>query len=337
MQPDSGTPWSAKIVLGVLVVGLVVAGVAYFQDQSSSPIGDPKAEAARQARQKAARLRALQAKKKELAEQTNQVPPASAGSNGTTQPPPETSAGGASSFAKLEQELPAQIGVAVAPFGSSPPQQFGSLSSGHAWSSFKVPIVVTLMQRGSLSASDQAQARAAIAASDNAAAASLFSQLGSTTTASRAVESVLAKSGYPTAVATAPPPSGAVSTWGQTDWSLVSSAGFYRALACGQLLDSRGTSYVLGLMEEVIPEQQWGLGEAGIPGQVAFKAGWGPGGSASGPYLVRQSGVIRSGSSGAAVTIAAQDESGSFDAGVQDLNAVAAWVRDNVHLTAGTC
>jgi hypothetical protein len=37
------------------------------------------------------------------------------------------------------------------------------------------------------------------------------------------------------------------------------------------------------------------------------------------------------------VTIAAQDDSGSFEAGVQDLNAVAAWVRDNVRLEAGTC
>ena len=90
-------------------------------------------------------------------------------------------------------------------------------------------------------------------------------------------------------------------------------------------------------MEEVIPEQQWGLGEAGIPGKVAFKAGWGPDGSASGPYLVRQSGIIRSGSSGAVVTIAAQDDSGSFEAGVHDLDAVAAWVRDNVHISAGSC
>ena len=90
-------------------------------------------------------------------------------------------------------------------------------------------------------------------------------------------------------------------------------------------------------MEEVISEQQWGLGQAGISGNVAFKAGWGPDGSESGTYLVRQAGVLRSGNSGAVVTIAAQDDSGSFEAGVQDLDQVADWVRDHVRLDAGLC
>ena len=335
----------AKIALGGLLVALVIAGGAYLHN-TATEVGETAASSAspkfKPPSRHTQRLRTLQVEKNKLAKQAQKIAPATAGSNGSSGSVNQTGSGflkgnARAAFASLEQETPAAIGVAVAPFGSVPPTQIGALENGHAWSTFKVPIVVTLMRRGTLSAEEQAQARAAITASDNSAAAALFSKLGSTTTASAAVESVLAQSGYPTPVATAPPPPGAVSTWGQTDWSLSNSAGFYRALACGQLLGGQSTAYVVSLMEEVIPEQQWGLGEAGIPGTAAFKGGWGPDGSASGPYLVRQTGILRSGSSGAVVTIAAQDDSGSFEAGIRDLDAVAAWVRDNVRLTAGSC
>lgn len=274
------------------------------------------------------------------------LPPATAGGNGSSVAPSASAPqsrlfepGARSSFASLEASLPAHIGLAVAPLGSSPPRELGGLQVGHAWSSFKVPIVATVIrEQGSLSAAEESEAAAAITASDNEAAAALFAELGSVDTASAAVERTLEESGYPTRVATAPPPPGAVSTWGQTEWPLASSVGFYRALACDRLqLSSAQTDYVLSLMENVISEQQWGLGQAGIPGNVAFKAGWGPDGSESGPYLVRQAGVLRSGDSGVVVTIAAQDDSGSFEAGVQDLDQIADWVRDHVRLNAGSC
>jgi hypothetical protein len=324
-------------------LGAIALGAFILHDKASD-VGDSTTDEATTVAP-SAKVKALEAEfhKQRRRQQAAQIPPASGGTNGTTANLTTTPASSvlapdaATEFAVLEDKLSAQIGVAVAPLGSARPQQFGSLESGHAWSSFKVPIVVTVMQQEALGSEGQEQARSAITASDNAAAAALFSRLGSTMAASAAVENVLAQSAYPATVSTAPPPSGAVSTWGQTDWPLASATGFYRALACGQLLDPQGTAFVLGLMEEVISEQQWGLGEAGIPGQVAFKAGWGPDGSASGPYLVRQSGVLRSGNSGAVVTIAAQDSSGSFDAGVQDLNAVAGWVRDNVRLDGGSC
>ena len=81
-----------------------------------------------------------------------------------------------------------------------------------------------------------------------------------------------------------------------------------------------------------------GTGTGFLPSgtSVAFKAGWGPDGSESGPYLVRQAGIIRSGDKGAVVTIAAQDSSGSFEAGIADLDRVADWVAENVPLE-GTC
>jgi hypothetical protein len=118
-----------------------------------------------------------------------------------------------------------------------------------------------------LDAEEDGWARAALAASDNEAAAALFGEIedsrGGLDGASRAVEDTLRESGDgSTAIATAPPPSGAVSTYGQTEWSLPASVKFLRTLDRGCLLDPDDTDYVLGLMEEVIPEQRWGLGEA---------------------------------------------------------------------------
>jgi hypothetical protein len=246
-----------------------------------------------------------------------------------------------SSFAKLEGEISGQIGIAYASLGSAQAQTLGPLQVGHAWSSFKVPISVTVMleQGGTLNSNQEALVASAITASDNEAAATLFSELESMTggRASEAVERTLEKAEGATAeVATAPPPPGAVSSWGQTEWPLSASTSFYGALACGAY--GGATETILGDMESVIPEQQWGLGEAPFPSgtSVAIKAGWGPDGSESGPYLVRQAGIIRSGQGGAVVTIAAQDSSGSFEAGVGDLNQVADWVTTHVPLD-GSC
>lgn len=266
------------------------------------------------------------------------------GSNSDTSHPASPSAkaseAASSSFDALESDISGAIGVAYASLGSPESQTLGSLQSGHAWSSFKVPIVVTVMkeQSGSLTAAQESLAASAITASDNAAAASLFSELETVTggRASAAVEQTLSEAGAPTAVATAPPPPGAVSSWGQTDWPLASSTRFYNALACGAYGGASAT--IIADMENVIPEQQWGLGQAPFPSgtSLAYKAGWGPDGSESGPYLVRQAGIIRSANGGAAVTIAAQDSSGSFEAGVADLDRVADWVAENVPLE-GSC
>jgi len=269
------------------------------------------------------------------------LPPASAGGNGTAgQSSSGSGAKLAGSFAQLAAEVPGTIGVAYAPLGAGVAEQLGDLESGHAWSSFKVPITIALMQSqgGSLTPDQEGLAASAITASDNAAAASLFQDLEVATggKASSTIEGMLAQvDGGVTHVSTAPPPPGAVSSWGQTEWPLTASTQFYGALACGEM---GSADAVLSDMENVIPEQQWGLGQASFPAgtTVAYKAGWGPDGSESGPYLVRQAGIIRSRRGGAVVTIAAQDSSGSFDAGVTDLNRVADWVAEHVSLT-GNC
>ena len=67
---------------------------------------------------------------------------------------------------------------------------------------------------------------------------------------------------------------------------------FYDALASGCPLSDSGSEYVLNLTRNVVPEQRWGLGEAGFDPSwsVGMKGGWGPE-AGSGAYLVRQSGV----------------------------------------------
>jgi hypothetical protein len=278
------------------------------------------------------------------ARSTTTLPPASAGtqpgagSSGLLKPRAD------SSWAALESAVTAEIGLAVVGVGSgAEPQTFGPLQSGHAWSSIKVPIVVTLMnQRESegreFGREEQSLARAALTASDNAAAASLFDRLeevdGGLDGASRAVSETLNRvTAEPTEVATAPPPPGAASRYGQTEWSLSAAAEFFAALDAGCLASLQTTGAVLSLMGEVVPEQQWGLASAGFPNRasVAYKAGWGPEGSSSGPYLVRQSGIVALGDNRAvAVAMIALGDSGSFEAGVKDLNRIAGWLAANV-------
>ena len=246
------------------------------------------------------------------------------------------------SFEALAASIPAPIGLAVARLDTGAIESFGSLRTGHAWSSIKVPILVTLMRDRDedLSTEEEQWAAAAIEASDNDAAANLFDRLerihGGLHGASAAVQDTMALAGNATTVATAPPPPGAVSTYGQTEWSVEEATAFFRALANGCLLGPGGTEYVLGLMRNVIPEQRWGLGEATFdPGwSVGLKGGWGPE-AGSGAYLVRQSGLVQSGSAGVAVTMIVAEGSGSFGAGTADLNRVAAWLSENLRGLGG--
>lgn len=328
MDRSGGWPAWAKGLLAVLVIALGLVVGAWLH---SSLTGSNKVSSVAEKRTPPSTPKRLPVVP--VHTDATKLPPASAGTNrpGQRQRSGGNEAALQSSFASLESGISGTVGLAVAPLGSAPIHTYGQLQVGHAWSSMKVPIIVTLMREGALSAEEESWARSAVTASDNEAAAALFSQLesrhGGLTGASLAVEETLAMSGdTSTQVATAPPPAGAVSTWGQTEWPLSGSVAFYRALACGGLIGSQ-SSYVLGLMEEVIGEQQWGLGQAGFPAgtSVAFKAGWGPE-AETGGYLVRQAGIIRQGSSGLVVTMAAEDSSGTFEAGVADVDQIAGWV-----------
>jgi hypothetical protein len=244
-------------------------------------------------------------------------------------------AGASASFAKLSRTLPDRVALAVVPLSSGRAQVLGGDVAAHGWSTTKVPVLVALMKaRGSrgLTGSERALAHAAITASDNESILALFGDLkqlkGGLIGASDYMQGLFRLSGdEQTAVATAPPPSGAVTTFGQTQWSPVASVKFFSALGRGCLLPSASqTSYVLDLMQNIETSESWGLGSAGFR-SVAFKGGWGP--ERSGGYLVRQAGIVNVGSSRAvAVAIVAfPSGSGSFSDGIQTLTQTATWLR----------
>jgi hypothetical protein len=324
------------IAVGVLIVFAAVIAAANLITASKDEVRDPEPNTA-------ASVNRAAGTQPPSGHTAQALPPASAGvqpGNGSEAP---FKSGAEASWSAFEATVPAEIGVAVQVVGSeSSPTTFGPRQSGHAWSSIKVPILVTLTnereREGSeLDAEEKSLARSALTASDNAAAASLFERLeqsdGGLEGASRAVTETLdGASATSTVVATAPPPPGAASRYGQTDWSLSAAAEFFAALDQGCVAGPRATVEVIELMGEVIPEQQWGLATASFPSDpaVAYKAGWGPEGSSSGPYLVRQSGIVAGEGGAVSVAMIAVDESGSFEGGVEDLDRISRWLAENL-------
>jgi hypothetical protein len=274
--------------------------------------------------------------------------PASAGTNGSFSPSSRAAVGGPSvlppeatrSFAALRSQLPGPVDLAVAPVEADRVQVLGDDLAAAGWSTTKVPVLTALLAArgaGGLTPTERQEANLAITESDNQSILDLFGDLeqlkGGLIGASDAVQQLLRESGDDrTIVATAPPPPGGVTTFGQTQWSPGEAVKFYQALARGCLLSSSPTQYVLGLMQQIIPSESWGLGSAGFAVPVAFKGGWGP--EPSG-YLVRQSGVIDVGSTSAvAVAIVAYPPAGasSFETGTQMLTETAQWLRREIVL-----
>jgi beta-lactamase class A len=250
-------------------------------------------------------------------------------------------AGAPSSFASLAARLGGATGIAVAPLGDGPIRTFGGFQEGHAWSTMKVPVLVTLLSdyehsNEVLSPGGRDYAARAIEQSDNAAAEALFGQLeqihGGLVAASAAVQETLANAGDATTAINTAPNSQGFTTWGQSVWSTSAEVIFYRALERGCLLAPSDTAYVLGLMRNVVGSQRWGAGAAGYPSTIplAFKAGWGP---ESSGYLVRQTVIVGSGNRGYVVSMIAEPGGGSFSEGVGMITSIATWARQ--HLDVG--
>jgi hypothetical protein len=343
-EDEHHTPDWAKVLATLIVAGGLGAAIAIFIARSgeggaiatTKTVRSPLAQVSAPQRPEAARSRGHRAhqapikpasvkSRKEVEENTGS---ASGGRAGRFLAP-----GAESSFESMAAGLGAQVGLAIEPLGSEEVLEFGSLlGSGHAWSSIKPAILSTVMkeQGESLGPEEEAWAEGAITASDNEDAAALFHTIegrqGGLAGASAAVGETIHEGGSTsTAVATAPPPAGAVSTYGQTEWPVGEAVRFYHGLATCRV---PGTSYVEGLMEDVIGEQRWGLGEATFRSEprVGMKGGWGPDTEADGGYLVRQSGFVQNSSGGIAVAMIAIDELGTYPAGAEDLSAIAQWL-----------
>lgn len=244
------------------------------------------------------------------------------------------------SFAQLATTLPGRVELTIAPLGTDAPVTLGGDSAAHGWSTTKVVVLTALLRARHevLTPDEQSWAESAITESNNQSVLHLFHALerleGGLDAASNYAQELLRKSGdEETVIATAPPPPGAVTTFGQTEWTPSNAVKFFSALARGCLLAPDGTAYIIGLMQHIEPSESWGLGSAGFT-TAAFKGGWGP--EASGAYLVRQSGIIDVGTANAiATTIIAFPPAGaaSFETGTIMLTRVARWLHRHLVLT----
>jgi hypothetical protein len=233
----------------------------------------------------------------------------------------------ATEFTQLENNLHAKTGVVVSAVGNGQtPTTLGDWQQGPAWSTIKVPLVIAAYRQQQPPKITDAM-KAAITESDNAAAESLWEQLGDPTTAARRVQQILQETGDKTTVESRKVRP-EYTAFGQTIWSLVDQVRFTAGAFC-----NRENDPIFNLMSQVEPDQRWGIG--GIP-DTEFKGGWGP--LPSGKYLVRQIGVLTTPAGKIAVAIAAEPASGSFDDGIQDLKDVAKWLTDHLGaLPAGQC
>lgn len=253
-------------------------------------------------------------------------------------PPPGTTAPGsapsraatplAAEFTKLQNKLHAKMGLVISAVGANPePLVFGDWTSGPAWSTMKVPVAITALGEENPPTVTDAM-RAAITQSDNAAAESIWDELGgNSVTAAHKVEAVLSKYGDPTTVEwrkLRPQ----FTAFGQTIWSLTNQVRFTAAAVC-----DTASAPIFTLMGQVEAAQRWGLG---VVSDTRFKGGWGP--SPTGAYLVRQLGVLKTPTGLTAVAVATEPASGSFNDGTQDLTEVGKWLTSHMtELPTGQC
>lgn len=233
------------------------------------------------------------------------------------------------SFRRLERALGGSSGLTVSAVGlHRPVTQVGTLQEGVAWSTIKVPIAVAVEARfeGHPTASEQSLLMRAISASDNSAAEALWRSLGPPNAAAAAVRSVLAASGDASTNVETRVLRRGFTSFGQTHWSLGAQQRFIAGLPC-----LPNSAPVLSLMQQVVPDQRWGLGSLGADTQ--FKGGWGP--DPNGRYLVRQMGIVRlSNGHALAASIATMPADGSFAAGTAHLTEIAQWLIAHVDVSS---
>jgi hypothetical protein len=240
-------------------------------------------------------------------------------------------------FSALEESLPGQAGIAIGPPGSGPTATAGSLTTGSAWSTAKVPVALRVIKEvggpGGLSPAQQEEIRSALTASDNEAALSLFGDLeaayGGAGGAAAAVTEVLVEAGDTTTQISSVGRD-SFTPFGQTEWSLDLQELFMSRLAASCIVSPAASEYVLGLMGEVTSDT-WGLGSTDLPAR--WKGGWGPG--IDGRYLARQMGVLSAGGGEAVIALAVLPDDGSFETAQSMATSVAQWAAERASSFAG--
>jgi hypothetical protein len=225
------------------------------------------------------------------------------------------------SFAALERSLGSPIGLAVSGLGlGQKVQAAGELRTAVAWSTSKVPVAMAIFAAG-LADAQQANLRAAITASDNAAAERLWSALGGGQAAAQAADTQLQTAGDAHTHMESRTLRSGYTSFGQTAWKLTDQVRFTAGMAC-----SDPGAQVLALMNQTIAAQRWGLGAVGVEAQM--KGGWGPGTrpGVGGGYLDRQMGVLVMDGRPMAVTMAVLPADGQHGTGTAQLTKIAKWL-----------
>jgi hypothetical protein len=153
--------------------------------------------------------------------------------------------------------------------GPGSPQATGSL--------VKVDILQALLARSpsGLPAADRARARSMIENNDNAPATTLWNQVGRAVGLRSYNASVGLQQTTPSSCLVCP--GFGWPGWGLTTTTPADQLLLLRALINGQLLSPAGRGYALSLMENVEPDQRWGVSAGVPPGvRVALKSAWVP-------------------------------------------------------------
>ncbi len=217
--------------------------------------------------------------------------------------------------------------MAIMPVGGGRMTIFGDWTSGIAWSTIKVPLAIAALRHDPVVA--EGYAEAAITVSDNGAAQALWNSLGDGPEAAKAVQEVLDEAGDSVTGVAGPRTRMDYNSFGSTEWSLANQARFASKLPCLEQ-----ASAVTELMQQITPEQRWGLGS--ITG-AEFKGGWGPDDD-TGVYLVRQFGVVPTKSGSVAIALAAQADSGEFEDSTALLDRLALLISHHLDdLRGGKC
>jgi hypothetical protein len=156
-----------------------------------------------------------------------------------------------------------RVAIALAPVGGDgTPVTLGTDESLPAWSTIKVPLALAAHRAHPKDAATRADVEAAITASDNEAAARLWTGLGEPAQARRAVERVLREAGDRTTRVQDRQVVAGYSPFGQTRWRVGDQALFLAAAACAP-----DAAVVTGPMGRLVGGHLWGL--AGLDGAAA--------------------------------------------------------------------
>ncbi|MFI6312102.1 hypothetical protein ACIBEK_18525 [Nocardia fusca] len=233
----------------------------------------------------------------------------------------------AADFTVLEQSAKGKLGLAIMPVGGTQFVGLGKWTTGPAWSTMKVPLVVAAERKNP--GGQSYAVSAAITASDNSAADGLWSALGTPREAAQSVQAVLREGGDSVTVVAEKPKRAEYSSFGQSEWSLADQVRFASKLPC-----LPGADKVVQLMGSVSATQQWGLGS--VFEAAEFKGGWGP--DTDGAYLVRQFGLVPANGGSVAIALAAQPDSGTFSDGMNLLDEMAGLISQHLgEFTGGSC